>query len=102
MRQAFADGIAWGEAKRELFELVNEQLGEARERYNELMEKPQYVEDVLQSGAAKARAYSEPMLEKLRAAVGIRPLGESSKTCLSVLPFKYSSCAQRSAWHTFP
>ncbi len=74
MRQAFADGIAWGEAKRELFELVNEQLGEARERYNELMEKPQYVEDVLQSGAAKARAYSEPMLEKLRAAVGIRPL----------------------------
>lgn len=75
MRQAFADGIAWGEAKRQLFELVNDQLGEARERYNELMEKPAYVEEVLQAGAAKARAYSQPMLEKLRAAVGIRPLG---------------------------
>src|SRR5690554_1837191 len=74
MRQAFLDGIAWGEAKRQLFELVNEQLGDARERYNELMEKPAYVEEVLQAGAAKARAYSEPMLEKLRAAVGIRPL----------------------------
>ena len=75
MRQAFADGIAWGDAKRQLFELVNDQLGEARERYNELMEKPAYVEEILQAGAAKARAYSEPMLEKLRAAVGIRPLG---------------------------
>src|SRR5699024_8700548 len=74
MRQAFAYGIARGEAKRELFELVNEQLGEARESYTELKEKPPYVEDDLQSGAAKARAYSEPMLEKLRAAVGIRPL----------------------------
>ncbi|MDQ2077176.1 tryptophan--tRNA ligase [Marinimicrobium sp. ABcell2] len=75
MRLAFAEGIAWGEAKRQLFELINDQLGEARERYNELMDNPVYVEEVLQAGAAKARAHSQPMLEKLRAAVGIRPLG---------------------------
>ena len=74
MREAFAEGIAWGEAKRQLFELVNDQLGEARERYHQLMDEPVYVEEILQAGAAKARAYSEPMLEKLRAAVGIRPL----------------------------
>jgi tryptophanyl-tRNA synthetase len=30
MRQAFADGIAWGEAKKQLFELINNQVGEAR------------------------------------------------------------------------
>jgi tryptophanyl-tRNA synthetase len=74
MRQAFAEGIAWGEAKRQLFELINDHLGEARERYNELMDNPNYVEEILQVGAAKARAYSQPMLEKLRTAVGIRPL----------------------------
>lgn len=72
MRQAFVDGIAWGEAKKRLFELVNEEIGEARERYNSLLEKPEYIEDVLQQGAKKARAYSQPLLANLRSAVGIR------------------------------
>src|SRR5690606_18454530 len=40
MRADFAAGIAWGEAKRQLFELINDHLGEARERYNTLMKKP--------------------------------------------------------------
>ena len=40
MRQAFADGIAWGESKKQLFELVNTELGEARERYHELPGSP--------------------------------------------------------------
>lgn len=74
MRQSFAEGIAWGEAKKQLFELVNSQLAEARERYEALMANPAHIEAVLQEGAAKARAYSRPLLEKVRAAVGIRPL----------------------------
>ena len=74
MRQAFADGIAWGEAKKQLFELINGQLGEARERYEALLANPTHIEDVLQAGAQKARAYSQPLLEKLRAAVGIKPI----------------------------
>lgn len=74
MRQAFAGGIAWGEAKKQLFELVNHQLVDARERYNELMQNPAAVEAVLQQGAEKARAESGKMIAKLRNAVGIRPL----------------------------
>lgn len=74
MRQAFLDGIAWGEAKKQLFELINGQIGEARERYEALLANPAYIEDVLQEGAEKARAYSKPMLEKVRAAVGIKPM----------------------------
>lgn len=74
MRRAFEGGIAWGEAKRKLFELIDEQLGEARERYNALLENPKHIEEVLQEGAAKARAHSKPLVEKVRAAVGIRPL----------------------------
>jgi tryptophanyl-tRNA synthetase len=74
MRQAFADGIAWGEAKKQLFELVNGELGEARERYIELMANPKFIEEKLQEGAAKARSYSQPLMAQCREAVGIRPV----------------------------
>jgi len=75
MRQAFADGIAWGEAKKQLFELINGALAEPRERYNDLMSRPEEMEAILVKGAEKARRYSKPLLEKCRKAVGIRPLG---------------------------
>ena len=74
MRQQFVEGIAWGEAKRQLFELINGQLAEARDRYEALLANPAHIEEVLQAGAQKARAYSKPLLEKVREAVGIRPI----------------------------
>lgn len=74
MRQAFAEGIGWGDAKKQLFELVNAELAEARERYNELLGQTDAIEDILQQGAAKARQYSQPLLEDIRAAVGIASL----------------------------
>lgn len=73
MRQAYAEGIGWGDAKKRLFALINEEIGEARERYNSLLERPADIEEVLQKGAAKARAVSAPMLERVREAVGIKP-----------------------------
>lgn len=75
MRQAFSDGIAWGEAKKQLFELLNEQLAEPRARYQEYLSNPVQIEKVLQQGAEKARGYAVPFLKSLRAAVGLRPLG---------------------------
>ena len=74
MRQEFADGIAWGEAKKRLFELVDAELAEARDRYEALMQNPREIEEVLQKGAEKARRESSELLAKLRSAVGIRPL----------------------------
>jgi tryptophanyl-tRNA synthetase len=74
MRQAFADGVAWGEAKKQLFELINNQVGEAREKYEALLANPTHIEEVLQIGAEKARAHSKPLLEKVRAAVGIKKI----------------------------
>lgn len=71
MRKEFENGIAWGEAKKQLFELVNGQLGEARERYNELVVNSHQIEAVLQQGAEKARAKAQPLMQKLRKAVGI-------------------------------
>ena len=74
MRGEFANGIAWGEAKKQLFELVNAQLADARERYNLLMEEPQHIEKVLQQGAERARDHSAALMRKVRDAVGIGPI----------------------------
>jgi tryptophanyl-tRNA synthetase len=71
MRREFENGIAWGEAKKQLFELVNGELAAARERYERLMSDPGHIEAVLRQGAERAREYSVPLMQKVRAAVGI-------------------------------
>ena len=72
MRQAFADGIAWGEAKKLLFERVNDELAPAREIYDRLMENSEEVEAILKQGAERLRPQSTALLEKVRQAVGLR------------------------------
>ncbi|MAV75908.1 MAG: tryptophan--tRNA ligase [Actinobacteria bacterium TMED172] len=74
MRQQFADGIAWGDAKKCLFELVNQELAQPRERYAELIADPAAMEAILASGAEKARAVTVPKLAEIRSAIGIRPM----------------------------
>ncbi|MBE0483816.1 MAG: tryptophan--tRNA ligase [Bacterioplanes sp.] len=71
MRQAFAEGIGWGDAKAKLFDLINHELAEPRERYHDLLARPNDVEAILQEGASKARQISQPLLEQVREAVGI-------------------------------
>ena len=74
MREQFAAGIAWGEAKKQLFELINQQLSEPRQRYQALIANPAQVEKVLLQGAEKARQQSSQFIADLRQAVGIMPL----------------------------
>ncbi len=72
MKIEFENGIAWGSAKQVLFEMIDTELAPAREKYNELMNNPDIIEQELQKGAAKAREYATPFLAELKAAVGIR------------------------------
>ena len=74
MRKKFSEGIAWGEAKKELFELIDAELSEARLRYNELMADSGHIEQVLLKGAERAREQSSNLLAKVRKAVGIAPI----------------------------
>ena len=74
MRRAFAEGIAWGEAKQRLFERINDELSPARAEYQRLMAEPSHIEAVLNKGAQRARAYSRPFMQQLRHAVGIRSM----------------------------
>ena len=76
--QAFADGIAWGDAKQALFERIDAEIGPMRERYEHLMAHPEEVERLLLRGAEKARAIATPFMAALRHAVGLRPLQAKS------------------------
>jgi len=71
-RAELLQGLGWGEAKNRLFQLLDGQLGEARERYHQLMSRPSDMEDLLLIGAKKARAVAAPFLAELREAVGLR------------------------------
>ena len=74
MRQAYHEGIAWGQAKQQTFELINGELMQGRERYDALIEKPEQIEEALAEGAQKARAFATPFLAGIREATGIRKL----------------------------
>ena len=73
MHQAFLDGIAWGEAKKQLFERVNDELAPARQRYDQLIAEPADIETILQEGAQRLRPKSSELLARVRHAVGLRP-----------------------------
>ncbi len=74
VKNRYAEGIAWGEMKQYLFEYLNNHLSPLREKYNELIEKPEYIEDILLKGQQKARERSIPFLKSLREAIGISPI----------------------------
>jgi tryptophanyl-tRNA synthetase len=74
MRARYAEGIGWGEMKQTLFEYINDHLKDMRQEYERLLAAPDHVESVLQQGAEKARAMTEPYMAEIRQAVGIRSL----------------------------
>lgn len=71
-RHALEQGLGWGEAKEQLFLLIEQEVGPMRARYEELMAHPERIEQILQSGAVKARRLAAPLMERLREAVGLR------------------------------
>ena len=92
MRQAFADGIAWGEAKQALFERIDREISPLREKYDALIAQPAHIEAILRDGAQRLRErYARPTLDALRAAVGLRDLsqvhaGGKAKTVKATAP----------------
>ncbi|MBR9828085.1 MAG: tryptophan--tRNA ligase [Oceanospirillales bacterium] len=94
MRQRFIEGIGWGDAKTELFEYMDSKLSSPRTRYNELMNDLGAVEEVLHKGAERAREHSAPFLDKVRHAVGIRSLTDTTRTQQKVVKEKEKSGAE--------
>lgn len=75
IKKQYAEGIAWGAMKQQLFEYINDHIGPAREDYERLMADPAIVEAELKKGAIRARQVAAPYLDQIRNAIGIRKLG---------------------------
>ncbi|MGV8940632.1 MAG: tryptophan--tRNA ligase [Lysobacter sp.] len=77
MRDAFAAGIGWGEAKQALLERIDAEIAPLREKYESLMARPDEIEAILRDGAARLRErHARPALQALRTAVGLRDLSQ--------------------------
>jgi len=66
-----AGGMGWGEAKEELFRVVNRELGPMRQRYDELMADPSGLDEILAKGAERARVIAAATVKRFRKAAGI-------------------------------
>jgi len=80
LAQAYADGIAWGDAKQMLFERIDREVAPMREKYEALIANPAEVDRLLLAGADKARQLATPFIRELRHAIGLRPLASVAAT----------------------
>ena len=71
-RQLYLDGgLAYGDIKNELNELLETTFSAQREQYDGLMESRDELDKVLEKGAEKAHDIAVPILRKVRKAVGV-------------------------------
>ena len=78
LRQQYANGIAWSEAKQVLLERVDQVIAPMRAQYEALINDPARIEQTLLAGAERARQAATPFLRELRSAVGLRSLVQAS------------------------
>lgn len=75
LRQRYASGIGWGEAKAALFDVLNRRLSSGRARYEALMADPKQLDVILAKGGAQARSIGQRTLSRVRAAIGMPEAG---------------------------
>lgn len=66
-----AGGVGYGQFKKDLFEAYWEYFRTAREKREWILAHPEYVDDVLNTGAARAREEAAKVLTRVRKAVGL-------------------------------
>jgi tryptophanyl-tRNA synthetase len=73
MRERFLKGgTGYSEFKNELFEKLWEYFAPMRKRRNEILADKSYIDDVLAHGAKRANEVADQVMERVRAAVGLR------------------------------
>lgn len=64
-------GLGWGQAKQELFEVINAELTPIRERYYYWMNHQEEIWNTLKEGSMKARSLASEKIKQLRKIIGI-------------------------------
>lgn len=72
MREWYQRGIAWGEAKAELFKVVDAHLQGPREIYDELMADKSKIERVLEEGRERVRPRAQEFLKEVKEVIGVQ------------------------------
>jgi tryptophanyl-tRNA synthetase len=65
-------GMGYGQAKKELFEMLDLAFSPARERYEALMNDTDKLDAILERGAVKARARAQQTMKRVRLAAGFK------------------------------
>src|SRR5438046_6575539 len=73
MRNRFLKGgTGYGDFKKRLFEKLWEYFAPMRKRREEILNDKSYIDDVLERGAKRANELANQVIERVRAAVGLR------------------------------
>ena len=73
MRERFKKGgTGYGDFKKELFEKLWEYFSPMRKRREEILRDKSYIDNVLARGAKRANEIADQVMERVRAAVGLR------------------------------
>ncbi len=65
-------GLSWGEAKQELFAVVNEYIKPMREKFDYYQAHKGEVDKILAEGAEKARMLAKKTIAKVRKTIGVK------------------------------
>ncbi len=71
LKKAYDEGISWGDAKDKLFHKINSQLEPIRDKYDQLHQDKNYINDVLNDGAKKARLHAIEKISQIKEVIGI-------------------------------
>ena len=74
MKNELEDGMSWGDAKNELYELLDGHLAEPRLKYDDLISNPLFLDQVLNEGAERARGIASSNLAQIKSATGLGKL----------------------------
>ena len=73
MREQFLKGgTGYGDFKKQLFEKLWEYFAPMRKRREEILADKSYIDSVLKKGAARANEIADPVMKRVREAVGLR------------------------------
>jgi len=74
MKKELENGMSWGDAKNELYELLDGHLSEPRLKYDDLISNPLFLDQVLNEGAERARGIASSNLAQIKSATGLGKL----------------------------
>lgn len=63
--------LGWGDAKQELGQKMNDYFADTNSKYNQLMENPEEIQKILETGAQKVRPIAKATLNRVRDMIGI-------------------------------